>query len=412
MIKKLILIAACISAAVFMTGCWSSREPKELAIVDSSLYDKLPDGSYKVTAEIMNPAGIGGAGMLGSGSGNKSPFVTFSGTGPSIREAIKCISLSREMKDFGQHNKARFLSERFARDGIAPFLDLIARERFTDEKPHLIVVRSENPEKIYDCMLGISSMPGDYIENLYKHQPADSAHGVFVTTLEFMKAYLTEGREPVAGLATIVESADRPSGNVGLTTGSGAGRSPVNYRIRYEGLAAFKDGRLVGFLDCEGAEAYNIIMGKAKAAFFTVPVGDGRSTVIDITESRCEIKSDIAGGKAVVKINVKASGNVSEEGSGIDITTSEGLKSIRRALEKQIEEQLSKTVNKVQNELASDIFGFGEFLHIQHPDKWRGIKDRWNDDYFPFAEVSVSVKTNIMTTGKIDKPISLPGEHK
>jgi spore germination protein KC len=259
---RLFGVIICISTVMLLSGCWSSKEPKELDIIDSVLYDKEPDGTYMVIGEIMNPQGLGGAGILGGASGNKSSFITTMGFGSSIREAIS-KQTQKEMIDFGGHNKARFLTERLAQDGIAPLLDMITRDRLTDEKPFLVVVKVDDPKNVYNCMIGRSSMVGDYIEDLSRHQPKDKATGVFVSTLEFIRDYYTEGKEPVTGLAIVEKSSDKPSGNTELNTESGGLNSPVNYVMKYEGLAAFKDDRLVGLMDAKEAESYNFIVNKA-----------------------------------------------------------------------------------------------------------------------------------------------------
>jgi hypothetical protein len=74
----------CISIALMLSGCWNKREPADLAIVDSSLYDINDDGTYKITVAVINPVGIGSPDM--PASAKKNPFITFSAEGKSIRE--------------------------------------------------------------------------------------------------------------------------------------------------------------------------------------------------------------------------------------------------------------------------------------------------------------------------------------
>lgn len=406
MLKKLLLII-CLFAAFLLSGCWSSKEPKELAVIDSTLYDIDEDGTYSVTLAILNPTGLGGSGMTGGSGSGHNPFITITGKGPSLREAIANTAETRSMMTFGSHNKVIFMSESFAKESIVPLMDMITREYITDEKPLLVVISGSEPEKIFDCMIGTQQLVGEYIHFKSIHQPKDTAHGVFVATLEFIRDYYTEGKEPVAGLLVIAESKDKPSGDVGQTKGGASGGQI--FEIKYSGLAAFINGRLEGFMDGQEAEAYNFITNKMMGASFTVPTGENGTAAVKITESRAKIKSDIIEGRAVIKVSIKASATIIEESGGLDVTKREGIKIIEDALNAQMEEQFLKSVVKAQNELKSDIFGFGESLNIQHPDKWRDVKNNWNEEWFSFADVRVTVKTSIMTTGGAGKPFYMTG---
>lgn len=410
--KRLVFLLICIIAVFPLSGCWSSKEPKEMAYVDSAMDDKNEDGTFTVIAEIMNPQGLQGAGMIGGGGGKQNPYITIAGTGTSIREAITDQSVSRERIDFGAHIKANLLTERFARDqeNVISLLDLMARESLTDEKPQTLVVKGDHPEKIYDSMLGTSSMVGDYIDQLRNNQPKNMAKGVFVTVLEFIRDYYTEGKEPVTGLITLVESTDKSSGNtkIGSSGGNAAGvKESVNYSISYEGLAAFRDAGLVGFMDGTEAQAYNFIENKIQAAYITVPVDDIDSAVLNISNSNTEIKANVINGKAEISINVKAIAAISEDGGRTDVMVAKGQKAIEGRLNSKLEQQILETINKAQTEFKSDIFGFGEFLHIQHPDIWKNVKSQWNDDYFANAVVSVTVISDVSFAGEIKKPIEL-----
>lgn len=392
-----------------LTGCWSSKEPKEIAYVDSVVCDQRSDGSFVLTVAIMNPPGLGGAGILGGSSGNKNSYVTFTGVGPSFREAITAQSETREMFDFGAQAKAFFLSERFVhkKENMMAYLDMITRGFITDEKPLLIVIQGEHPEKIYDCEIGISSMVGDYVNNLSKHQPKDMAKGVFITVLEFIRDYYTEGKESVTGLISIEETTDKPSNNTNNETNKSNGAENKNYQIKYRGLAAFRDSKLVGFMDANEAQSYNFLVNKIKSAYITVPVGGAGMTVIHIIHSSADIKSKVSDGEAVIDVKIKADAVVSQEGDGIDVSKLSGLKIIQDSFNSEMKQKIMKIVKKVQSEFKSDIFGFGQSLHIQHPDIWKKIKGSWNDDYFVSATVNVTVESDIVMTGQMETPFEM-----
>ncbi len=222
----------------------------------------------------------------------------------------------------------------------------------------------------------------------------------------------------MGGLITLVESNDKPSNNTNIGTSSGSNSSGTqqpssdNYQIRYQGLAAFKDGRLVGFMDGYETQAYNFLVEKISSAIITVPVGEAGSTVLHITDSNTDIKANVSDEKAVIDVKIKAVAVVSVEGGEIDVATPGGLKTIRDSFNKEMEQQILGTIKKAQTEFKSDIFGFGELLHIQHPDIWKNIKSSWNNDYFANAVVSVTVESDIVMTGQMEDTFKLKGAYQ
>ncbi len=90
--KKGICVILCVAALLSLPGCWSRREPKTLALVNSVIYDLDDSGGYEVTVEIINPSAE--SGIRDSGSG-KNPNITVTSRGESLPEAIRNSAASR-----------------------------------------------------------------------------------------------------------------------------------------------------------------------------------------------------------------------------------------------------------------------------------------------------------------------------
>ena len=134
--KKLICALLCAAILPALTGCFSRREPKTLAIVESAIYDLTEDGQYRVTLEIMNPAAAGGA--MGGG-GDSSPNITVTGVAASAPEALREVSFQLEKTIFGGHNRVRIFTERFAKQDMFSIMDFFARDHLTDETSMIVV---------------------------------------------------------------------------------------------------------------------------------------------------------------------------------------------------------------------------------------------------------------------------------
>ena len=406
--KKVLVIALSAMISLSLSGCWSRKEPKMLALVSSALYDLGDTGGYQVTIEVLNPAAEGG--IKGNGSG-KSPTITATGRASTIPEAIRNVSESLEKTIFGGHNKIRFFSERFAQKDIISMMDYLMRDHLTDENPLMIVINHDDPEQIYSCMLGLSETVGSYIEILSETQPSITSKSVFVKTIDFIKDYYDEGKQPVAGVAALVECESKPSKNTstdGEDSEGGQGQqgsSDKEYRIVYAGLAAFKDDKLVGYMDENGARAYNFITGDIESAVVSL-VSENRETVVIVRDAKAEIKTEIQGDRATVRVKIKAQMSIVQESGTLDISKAEALKVVEAAFNAQMAGEITAAIKKAQAEFQSDIFGFGQYVHRQHPEKWREIKGTW-DDYFSKAAIDVSVESTVDRSGEIKQPFKL-----
>ena len=396
--KKSICLFLCVLLTGACVGCQSRREPKNMGVVNSVLYDIGERGGYEVTAEIMNPSASEGTQQ--SAASNKNPSITITGKGQSIREAVTDITVTLEQDIFAGHNKVRFFSEGFAKRGMAGVLDFLARDHLADETPYMAVIRDPAPKDIYFSSIALSDMIGNYIERMTKSQPRHSAKGVFVTTLDFIRDYYAEGKQPVMGLIRLESCEDKPSLNTDGT------QVPVSTRlIRYEGLAAFKGDKLAGYMDGKEAQVYRLLTTEVDSAFITIPIGDD-NTVLEISHSRADKRVSFSEGRAVITVDVKASLRVVTAGQGIDFSRPGPVRELEEEFDQRMEKQIAAAVHKAQHQFGSDIFGFGAALHAQDPEQWRRIKDRW-DESFSGADLCVSVESSIIREGEIKQPISM-----
>jgi spore germination protein len=55
--------------------------------------------------------------------------------------------------------------------------------------------------------------------------------------------------------------------------------------------------------------------------------------------------------------------------------------------------ELAKDAVAKMRKLHADVGGFGEALHIQHPEVWKKVKDDWDNT---FASIPITYSTNIL----------------
>ena len=405
--NKLLLIILSSVIALLFSGCWSRREPKDLAMVNSVLTDIKDDGEYEVTQEIMNTSSQSSGSAQNIGGATSSAIIIVC-NGKTPAEAARDQAKSIDKGIFGGHNKARFFSEKLARKGLAPVIDFFTRDHLTDEMPLLIVVKGQDPQKIYSSMTGLSSMIGNYIDNLSKSQHKSTSESVFTSTLDFIKDYYEEGKEPVAGLIEIVKNEGKSiSGTASGTQGTQNTFNKDN-QIIYKGLAAFKGDKLVGYFDGIETRAYNFITNKLTDAIVAIPTGNDFTTAT-IVKSKSKIITIILNGQAEISVKIKPVFTIVEEGSNIDPNKIETQKMLAQGFNSYLETEIAASVQKAQRGFGSDIFGFGSYVHAQHPKDWEEIKENWND-IFSKAKINVTVESSIVMTGEYKRSFILEGQ--
>jgi spore germination protein KC len=373
---------------MFFSGCWSRTEPKNLSITNSVLLDIKDDGKIQLTKETMQPSGdTGGRG----GGGMKSSVVLLNCEGKTVAEAVRDELNGKAL--FGGNLKARLFSEKFAKKGMMPALDFLSRDHLTDETPFMAVVKDKDPKRVYSSVTGMSDMVGDYIDELSKTQLKIKNESVYVTTLDFIKDYYEDGKQPVAGLIEIVENESKPESS---SQAGSQDASEKKYKIVYSGLAAFKDDKLVGYMNANETRAYNLVTDKIVGAVVSLP---DNLTSGKVTKSNSKIKTDIENGQVTISVNTKVALSVIQDGGDIDVNKIGPLKTLEQKFNKQLETEIAASIQKAQTEFQSDIFGFGVYVHIQHPKEWRNMKTNW-DDIFSKAKVNVRVDSSVVMSGE------------
>lgn len=409
MSKKNIAIISCLTIYILiLSGCWNRFEPKGLAFATSILYDITEDNQFEVIIEFLNPTEASN-GSKGNGSSNKTIVTSFSAN--SIGEAIRKNSTTIDKVLYLAHNRARFFSEKLARDDITPLIDLFARDRQSRQSVYMSVIKGDDPKLIYSAETGLSDNVGDYIEGLIKSEESILTESVYTTLLDFMKDYYEDGKQPVLGTIEIIEDTEpaKKQSEAGDSKASSSQEKPkeeTKYKIKYNGLAAFKDGKLVGFMDSYETRAYNIVVGKFRGSIISVPYKI-KDTVFNVGRTKTESKTSMdQNGRIKIDINIKIGISLSNTGGDSDVSKLEVMNELKQNFNKLIEEQVSGAIKKAQTEFKSDIFGFGLRMHEQNPKEWEKCKDNW-DQCFETAEINVKVESVQIGAGVTKQPFKL-----
>ncbi|NLL56333.1 MAG: Ger(x)C family spore germination protein [Clostridiales bacterium] len=397
--KKVALILLVICVSFTLSGCWSSEEPKNLAIINSIIYDCDEEGNYLVTAQIINTSSISSSGM--GTTTDKNPSLIIKGKGASVAAAVDNMTARLEKNLFAAHNKVRFLSQRLVSDEycFTKFLDFIFRDSIADETSLLVVVKNEDLDKIYKSAIGLATLTGNFVDTLHQKKQEHSSSSVFYRTFEFVREYYEDGIDPVMGQVYFHPLEGTP------TLNPGGDMKEAKYELTSEGMAVFKDLRFVDFMDASDTEIYNVVFNNAKIVKFDMFL-DSDTVSMVLVKPSADIK--VSKKDDQVYVDIKVTGKIIVSNFFIYDINDENSDARLKEVEAKASEHLAKrSVESIKRGLAlgCDIYGFGQKFHASNPKVWREISKDW-ENYYKNAIVNVEYKLNLSREGEINRPFA------
>ncbi len=168
-------------------------------------------------------------------------------------------------------------------------------------------------------------------------------------------------------------------------------------------MAIFKDGKLTGWLDDKMARGAARVMDKVKSTSINIDWEGKENAITMITiRSKTTVSAKIKNGKPLIRVFIEGEGNLSEANIALDLMDAKVIKKIEKKVEAKIKKHVVKSIKAAQKQ-KSDIFGFGEKVHLADPKLWKRIKHRWNEE-FADLEVEVKVVSYYRRSGVRTKP--------
>ena len=397
-IIKRCLIILMVLSMMFNTGCWNRKELKELGVVGSVAVDT--DGEkIKLTYEVIVPKKLESV-----GTEDKSALFLES-EGDSVFDAIRNATLKFNKKLYWPHANIIYFSEDCAENGLKNYMDLFNRDHDLRKYIHLLIVKDTPAYEIMNNEWQEGVIPSLYVENII-HGNTASGKIASVKILDFLKTYYTEGIEPVIGAISITENSNSNSRTNSKDGEENEEEDADDKLPLVEGLYAFRDDRLVGYLNGVQTRSYNIITNNIKSGIIITDSPDKNGlTSMEIKKSSSSLDVKWENGELKGTVAVKILGSIGEE-TGLDsITKSDATKDIEQLTAEEIKLQLEDCISRVQH-FGTDIFGFGRAFHIKNPDEWKTRKDYWNV-LFTDMDVEVNVEVAIDKIGVSNEQIGI-----
>ncbi|MFJ8064504.1 Ger(x)C family spore germination protein [Psychrobacillus sp. NPDC096426] len=386
MAKKIIVL---LSLIFLLAGCWDKRELNELAITMAIGIDKSDNG-YKVSAQVVVPSEL----SLKGGPGH-SQIVLFQATGLTVEEALRKLTKESPRIIYPGHLQMLVFGESLAKEGIGKALDFMSRNWEVRADFYVVVAKDSTAEEVLNVQTPLENIPSNNMFNILQKAKDNNSTTVGVKLADFIGDLERKGKEPV--LTGIIITGDKKSGSNKQNLDS----ITPSARMQYDGLAIFKEDKLIGWLDEFDERGYNAITKHVKRAVTTVACPKEGELNLEIQRFQTKVKSKTVNSSPEIDIKMDVEANVGAVECLIDIRNEKTITELEKTFETQIKKNIHHTIKTVQNDFNSDVFGFGATIYQQEPKVWGKVESNWEEE-FPNLKVNVGVNVKIKYAGAID----------
>lgn len=393
MSRKSISLYLIIISVSFLSGCWSKQELNELAIISGMSIDKNEEGRYIKTIQLLNPSSVAG-GLQGGGAGQSPAVTVYSATGDSVLEAHFNAITKISRKLYHAHANLIVVGEEVAQeDGLENVLDAFERDPEIRPTAKVVIAHNTKAGDLLKSLTAVDKIPAEKVNGTLQTTEKSSGTNIEVTLQDVINALTSEGKEPVL-------SGVNMKGDIELGKKiENVQKSELDTTLEADGLAIFKEGKLIDWYHDDMAKGVIWILDKMKQTDLELE-RDGKENgiVYNVIRQKTKVSADTKNDIPAITINVRAEGDIREVRTPVNLEDPKVILEIEKELEKKIKTMLEETVKRTQQN-RTDIFGFGEEVHRSNPKKWRKMKSEWNNNYFPNLNVKIKVEAFIRRTG-------------
>ena len=388
-----------------LTGCYDYREINTLAIVSATEINKIGD-EYQVSVQAINPQ------APDKTTDPQAPFIIYTGTGKTIQEAYRSITLSASRFMYSNHLDLLIINEKIAKENISDLIDYYIRNPGIRTEFYVLISKDDNILSITTPIDEISSASiKESIENNYKYYGVSSR----TTFSEFVNMNLNPNLEIVLPTIELVKDTPTEDKNINeeknnnedinnnksnqeendsnSTSNKNTEKTEIKNKYLLGGYAIFKNNKLVGYLNNKESINYNIITNNIKNTIITYECSKNKYLAIEITDSSSSIKTK--NNKVSIDINLK--GNINESHCDIDITKNKNIKKISHDIEEKLNKEITDDILNVRNNYNTDIYKFKDIIYKHDYSYYQKIKNNYDEAY---QNLDISVKTNILLVEK------------
>lgn len=395
--RKKLILSLLVICTTFTSGCWDKKELNEMAIVSAVGLDRNKEGKLVGTFQTINPGNVAGA--LQGGGGTNPPISIYRATGNNVLELDSTAStkISRDM--YFAHANLIVIGEELAKEeGLNDIFDAFERSPEFRATTRIVIARGVKARDIVETLTAIDKVSAEKVIKTIETTEKTQGKNISINLQEVIKNLLSTGKEPIISGFTV-------KGNTGKEDKmENTMSSDIEANPNASGIAVFKDGKLIDWLDGDMAKGSMWVLDKIEHTNSNIDwEGKKDAVTYQVIRQKTSISVKVKNGKPKVFIKVRAEGDIREANVPLNLTDTHVLIDIEKKLAKDLKKKMEDAIVRAQKNKA-DIFGFGEIMHESHPKEWKKIEKNWDNVSFPELEVDVQAETFIRRTGLRNKP--------
>ncbi|MGG3506281.1 Ger(x)C family spore germination protein [Paenibacillus lautus] len=381
--SKIILIGVCLCC---LTGCWDKVEINQLAIGELIGADMDPNTRKQIVYyQIVNPEAVARAGI-------KSPVYTYRVQASSIAELGPKTSDIMPRKLFPNQYQSEIITERYARQGLQPFLNLYERQYNRSSNLYLFITDSLLSD-VMMTYLPLERLPGSYLRSLVENQSESTGR----VSKKSRIRDLVENME--SSILTVMPMVSLSGANPFSTTDRYEQINANQGNLILSGGAVFKHDRMIGKLKLKQMAYYVLLKGESELFFESLTVND-RKVDVQAIKPKVHKRLYIVSGEPVWKVDISTRLVIINNEQEKDLTL-ENLSEITEAFNRQVQEKITDLYqDAIKKEW--DLFGLEGKIKYKRGKKWAAIQKQnnaWNQ-----TKLQLSVKSKITEFGEIINP--------
>ncbi|MCM3706088.1 MULTISPECIES: Ger(x)C family spore germination protein [Bacillaceae] len=356
---------------VMLSGCWGSKELRDVGIMSGIGVDKGIDSGFDVTAQTIKP---------GSKSDLPISAIVHTTHGETVFEAVRNMISEAKKKEIHQHIDSLIIGKAVAEDGVTSAFDFFLR----DHEPRFnmsVFLAEGNAKEILEILnTELYDIPAREMKNSLVEQKALSK-APYVELHNFYQRLIDPYQDPYM---PIIHKIDNDFKN--------------------EGTAIFKGDKLVGELNGVETRGMLRVQGELEGGIqvIHVPLSEEETVnvSIEVKDSKTTINNFLKDGQPVIEISIQETGFIGETSKAVRLAKDD-IKKINQLYKNAIKKEVEDSVDKIQKELKANTFDFAEIIRRNEKDYWKHHKENWEEIY-PSLKVVVKVNTELPANGLVN----------
>lgn len=376
---KLALIFMLLAVSLLVTGCWSSLEIKDSAIVMGTGIEKGKEDHYRFSVEILTPSGDSAQGGGAPGAAGQS--LVLEREAYSLFEAARNLIRDAKRRLVFTHNRVWIVSEKVAKENIVAPFDWVGRDQMLRLTSHLFVT-AEDPKTILGTPALLEELSSLELATGIKTVKYISGYGS-MEVKDFFKMLSGPVKAAYAPIIRIKQQADQSVTEI-------------------DGTAIIKGSKMVGRLDNIDTMGLLWLQNKVKGGAITTFLDKkGSKVAVELQRGKTEIKPKLKNGRLVAEIKIKLKGTLAAAPMDVEVNK-DFLQKLEKKIEQDVTSQIESTLGKLQKKYKTDVSGIGLRIYRKYPKEWKHLEKNW-EDVFAEGKIEIDVKADIYHQGLINQ---------